>query len=369
MKTLSVDLGERSYPIHIGPDLIGRAELYAPHVQGRQVMIVSNETVAPLYLDRVSQALSAFQVYHCILPDGESHKTMAVAEHIVDELLKVPCDRRVTLVALGGGVVGDIAGFVAGCYQRGVPFVQVPTTLLAQVDSSVGGKTAVNARLGKNMIGLFYQPRAVIADTAVLATLPARELAAGAAEVIKTALLRDAGFFAMLEERMAALLALDPEVVAEAVARCCRIKAEVVAADEREAGLRALLNLGHTFGHAIETGLGHGQWLHGEAVAAGLCMAADLSVRSGYLADDARARIEALVHAAGLPTRGPAALSTDTLLARMKVDKKVTDGQLRLVLLRAIGEAFVDDGYDPAALRATLDGLRDEQSWRNHGDN
>lgn len=358
MKTLEVALGERAYPIHIGADILSRADLLAPHILGRQVMVITNETVGPLYLDRLRGALDGFEVHDCVLPDGESHKTLSTAEGLFESLLSIPCDRRVTVIALGGGVVGDMAGFVAGCYQRGVPFIQVPTTLLAQVDSSVGGKTAVNSRLGKNMIGLFYQPRCVIADTAVLSTLSTRELAAGAAEVIKTALIRDADFFAYLERHIEDLLSLDPEVVARSVTRCCEIKAAVVAEDERESGVRALLNLGHTFGHAIETGLGHGEWLHGEAVAAGLCMAADLSVRAGMIDEADRERVRSLVTRAGLPSRGPATLEAARLRSLMQVDKKVVDGAVRLVLLNAIGDAVVSADYDPAWLDATLESQR-----------
>jgi 3-dehydroquinate synthase len=354
MRTLEVELGTRGYPIHIGPELLDRGDLIAPYVRGRQVMVISNETVAPLYLEKVRQALAEFEVHECILADGEKTKTLSVVESIIEKLLSIPCDRNVTLIALGGGVVGDITGFVAGCYQRGVPFIQIPTTLLAQVDSSVGGKTAVNSRLGKNMIGVFHQPRCVIADTSVLATLPARELAAGAAEVIKTALIRDAGLFSWLEKNITALLALDTDIVATTVERCCRIKADVVAEDERETGVRALLNLGHTFGHAIETGVGHGAWLHGEAVAAGLVMAADLSVRTGHLSEPERQRIVSLVAAAALPVRAPSDLPVERFLELMKVDKKVLDGAIRLILLRAVGDAFVSSDYDPGLLEQTL---------------
>ncbi len=358
MKTFEVELGERSYPIHIGAGLLSRADLLAPHVAGRQVMVITNETVAPLYLETLRKSLSGFDVHECILPDGEAHKTLSTAEKIFEALLAVPCDRQVTLVALGGGVIGDITGFVAGCYQRGVPFLQVPTTLLAQVDSSVGGKTAVNSRLGKNMIGLFYQPRCVLADTDTLSTLPARELAAGTAEVIKTALIRDSSLFEWLEINVHNLIGLDAAIVAEAVARCCDIKAAVVAEDERESGVRALLNLGHTFGHAIETGLGHGAWLHGEAVAAGICMAADLSVRSGLIREDERARIEALIVAAGLPSRAPAGLSVERFRSLMKVDKKALGGNVRLVLLNAIGDAFVSADFAQDLLDQTLEAMR-----------
>lgn len=358
MRTLKVELGARSYPIHIGPDLLSRGNLIAPHVVGRQVMVVSNQTVAPLYLESLRASLDGFEVHTSILPDGETHKTLASAERIIEDLLAVPCDRSVTLIALGGGVIGDITGFVAGCYQRGVAFIQVPTTLLAQVDSSVGGKTAVNSRLGKNMIGLFYQPRCVIADSAVLATLSAREISAGLAEVLKTAVIRDAGFFDWLEANIDGLRALDPDLVAIAVESCCDIKAAIVAEDEQERGVRALLNLGHTFGHAIETGMGHGRWLHGEAVAAGICMAADLSVRTGSLDEGSRRRIVALVRAAGLPDRGPSELSPDRFLELMRVDKKALGGAIRLILVDAIGEARISADHDPDLLRETLETCR-----------
>ena len=356
---LTVDLGERSYPIHIGSRLLGQPDLYRPYIQSRQVVVVSNETIGPLYLGEVVDALARFEVHTKIIPDGESYKTLQTAEGIVESMLEVPCDRRVTVVALGGGVVGDMAGFVAGCYQRGVPFIQVPTTLLAQVDSSVGGKTAVNSRLGKNMIGLFHQPRCVVADTDTLATLPARELSAGTAEVIKTALIRDAGFFEWLERHVRDLVALDPEAVAFAVERCCRIKADVVAEDETEKGVRALLNLGHTFGHAIETGMGHGTWLHGEAVGAGICMAAAMSVRCGLLDEASRERIERVVESAGLPVRAPAELTTERFIELMNVDKKVMDGSIRLVLLDRPGAARITTDYVFDDLVAVIDQMRE----------
>jgi 3-dehydroquinate synthase len=358
MKTLQVELGERSYPIYIGSGLLRRAELYAPHIAGRQVLVVSNETVAPLYLESVRDALSAFDLRTLILPDGEAHKTLATTERIFDTLLEHRYNRGCTLLALGGGVIGDITGFAAACYQRGVAFIQVPTTLLAQVDSSVGGKTGVNHPLGKNMIGAFHQPRCVLADTDTLRTLPERELAAGIAEVVKYGLIRDPAFFAWLEAHMDALRARDPEALAFAIERSCRDKAEVVAADERESGLRALLNLGHTFGHAIENGLGYGEWLHGEAVAAGMAMAADLSVRQGWLqAADVR-RIETLLARAGLPTRAPDEIAPVRMAELMAVDKKALDGGLRLVLLEGIGRAVVTGRYDPACLRETLEHCR-----------
>jgi 3-dehydroquinate synthase len=354
MRTVSVDLGDRSYPIYIGSALVSDAELYRRHIPSRQVMVVSNETVAPLYGDAVDRALAGFQVRHVVLPDGEEHKTLEVLNRIFDGLLTERFDRRCTLLALGGGVVGDMTGFAAACYQRGVGFVQVPTTLLAQVDSSVGGKTGVNHPLGKNMIGAFHQPLCVIADTDTLATLPDRELSAGLAEVVKYGLIDDPGFFDWLERNVESLLARDPEALAYAIERSCRDKAAVVAADERESGRRALLNLGHTFGHAIETGVGYGEWLHGEAVGAGMCMASDLSRRLGWLTDGEHRRILALLERARIPTAPPPGIGPDRFLDLMAVDKKVQDGRLRLVLLNGIGKSVVTDGFDPAMLRATL---------------
>jgi 3-dehydroquinate synthase len=354
MKTLTVELGDRSYPIHIGPGLLGRADLLTKHIPGRQVMVVSNETVAPLYLRQVQAALDGFEHEAVILPDGEQYKNLDTLNRIFDDLLKHRFDRNCTVLALGGGVVGDMAGFAAACYQRGVHFIQVPTTLLAQVDSSVGGKTGVNHPLGKNMIGAFYQPRCVLADTDSLNTLDDRQLAAGIAEVIKYGLIRDAGFFTWLEQNMDALLARDSEALTYAIERSCRNKAEVVAADELEAGQRALLNLGHTFGHAIETGTGYGNWLHGEAVGAGMCMAADLSARMGWIDDKALKRTIDLIARAGLPTRSPDAMDADRFLELMAVDKKVQAGRIRLVLLKGIGESVVTGDFDPEKLRETL---------------
>jgi 3-dehydroquinate synthase len=355
MRTLHVDLGDRSYPIYVGPRLVGDAELYRRHIVGRQVMVVSNETVAPLYLEPVVGALGGYQVETVILPDGEAYKTLDVLNRIFDALLTHRFDRRCTLLALGGGVVGDMAGFAAACYQRGVSFVQVPSTLLAQVDSSVGGKTGVNHPLGKNMIGAFHQPLCVVADTETLRTLPDRELSAGLAEVIKYGLIDDPEFFTWLEANIGPLRARESAALAYAIERSCRDKAQVVAADEREAGRRALLNLGHTFGHAIETGVGYGEWLHGEAVGAGLCMAADLSRRLGWITDTELARIVDLVREAGLPVTAPAGIGADRFLELMAVDKKVLDGRLRLVLLKGIGKALVTDGFPLQALRETLE--------------
>ncbi len=352
---LNVALGARSYPIYIGSGILADAGLYRPHVQGRQAMIVTNETLAPLYLEPVQAALAGLSVQTSVLPDGERYKTLEVLSRIFDGLLAGRFGRDCTLVALGGGVIGDMAGFAAACYQRGVSFIQVPTTLLAQVDSSVGGKTGVNHPLGKNMIGAFHQPRAVIADTVTLSTLPDRELSAGLAEVIKYGLIRDPDFFDWIESRLNALQARDPEALAEAIRRSCENKAEVVAEDELETGSRALLNLGHTFGHAIETGAGYGNWLHGEAVGAGMCMAADLSARLGWLDPGDLHRIRDLISRTGLPVAPPRDLTADRFLELMAVDKKVQDGRVRLVLLKAIGQSLVTDRFDPALLRATLD--------------
>lgn len=357
MQTVNVELGPRSYPIYIGAGIIGRSELYAPGVRASQVMVVSNETVAPLYLDRLLGALDGYCVDRCLLRDGEQYKTLAELDRIFDALLDARHNRTTTLVALGGGVVGDMTGFAAACYQRGVDFIQVPTTLLAQVDSSVGGKTGVNHRLGKNMIGAFHQPRCVIADTATLQTLPPRELGAGIAEVIKCGLIADTEFFAWLESNIEALVAREPAALAFAIARSCENKARIVAADEREGGQRALLNLGHTFGHAIETGQGYGRWLHGEAVAAGIALAASLSERLGWLGADDVARVESLLARAGLPTRPPAKMSGAQFTELMAVDKKVIDGRLRLILLESIGRAVICDGVGPAEVEAMVDGL------------
>ena len=357
-RTLTLDLGERSYPIYIGGGLLGEPDYYRPHIRGRQVMIVTNTTVGPLYLDAVKRALSGYQVAEVVLPDGEEYKTLDTLNRVFDALLTHRFDRRCTLVALGGGVVGDITGFAAASYQRGVDFIQVPTTLLAQVDSSVGGKTGVNHPLGKNMIGAFHQPRCVIADTTTLETLPDRELSAGLAEVIKYGLINDPEFFAWLEKNIEALRRREPESLAYAIERSCADKAAVVAADERETGQRALLNLGHTFGHAIETGVGYGAWLHGEAVAAGMCMAARMSQLLGWIAGDEEQRVRRLIERAGLPVEPPSALPVARLLELMSVDKKVMDGQLRLVLLMGIGESRVTADYDHRILERTLASYR-----------
>ena len=355
MKTLYVELGDRRYPIYIGPGLLDRPDLLRTHVPGRQVLVVSNTTVAPLYLDRVRAALAGLRHQAVILPDGEQYKTLETLDEIFSALLSHRLDRDCTLVALGGGVIGDMAGFAAACYQRGVHFVQIPTTLLAQVDSSVGGKTAVNHPLGKNMIGAFYQPRCVLADTDTLKTLPDRELSAGLAEVIKYGLIRDLPFLEWLEDHIEQLLARDAAALTEAIERSCRNKADIVAADERETGERALLNLGHTFGHAIETGMGYGEWLHGEAVAVGMNLAADLSARLGWLKGEQVERVRALLARARLPLNAPEGLTADDFLRLMAVDKKVKEGQLRLILLRALGHGVIAETVDPRLLRDTLE--------------
>ncbi|MCU7904358.1 MAG: 3-dehydroquinate synthase [Candidatus Thiodiazotropha sp. (ex Epidulcina cf. delphinae)] len=352
--SLDVDLGDRSYPIFIGEGLHADAVYYRKYVPGTQVMVVTNETVAPLYLDKTLQALADYELKTCILPDGEAFKTLDVLNRIYTALLEGRFTRTCTLIALGGGVIGDMTGFAAATYQRGVHFIQVPTTLLSQVDSSVGGKTGVNHRLGKNMIGAFYQPRLVLADTSTLNTLDDRQFSSGLAEVIKYGLIVDADFFNWLEEKMDALLARDPRCLAYAIQRSCRCKADVVEADEKEAGQRALLNLGHTFGHAIETGMGYGEWLHGEAVATGMCMAADLSRRLGRLPSEAFERTRALIERANLPVIPPAELSSDRFLALMAVDKKVLDGRLRLVLLNGIGQSLVTEAFELGKLKETL---------------
>jgi 3-dehydroquinate synthase len=353
IQNVEVDLGDRSYPIYIGEQLFAQVDI-AGLIKGRQVMIVTNETIAPLYLSALRDQLPALQVDEVILPDGESFKTLDTLNLIFDALLEMRHNRTTTLIALGGGVIGDMTGFAAASYQRGVDFIQIPTTLLSQVDSSVGGKTGVNHPRGKNMIGAFYQPKAVLADTDVLKTLPKRELAAGLAEVIKYGLIYDVEFLAWLEQNIDGLNECDPELLAYAIKRSCEIKAEVVAQDERESGIRAILNLGHTFGHAIETEQGYGNWLHGEAVGAGMWMAADLSHRLGWLSAGDLARTETLLRRANLPVRAPEDMSPERFIELMSLDKKVLDGRIRLVLLKQLGEAVVTDSADPDLLRETL---------------
>ena len=354
-ETLRIELGPRSYPIVIGPGVLDEAGLLATHVPGRDLLVVTDETVAPLYLARLLAALPDRRTHSIALPDGEEHKTLATLGRVFDALVEARLNRDACVVALGGGVVGDLAGFAAACYQRGVDFVQVPTTLLAQVDSAVGGKTGVNHPGGKNLLGAFHQPRAVLADTATLATLPKRELRAGLAEVVKYGLVEDADFLEWIERHVEALLALDPEATVHAVRRSCEIKARVVADDEREHGRRALLNLGHTFGHAIETAAGYGEWLHGEAVAVGMLLAADLSRRLGWLRDEDVARVRALLERAGLPTVAPP-IGAETARRLMGMDKKVLGGRIRLVLLRGLGQGVVSADCPADALQATLAG-------------
>jgi len=355
MQTLTVDLGDRSYPIHVGQNLLSRADLILPHIKRKQVAIVTNTTVAPLYLEKVAEPLRSqgVSIIPIVLPDGEQYKNAEVLNTIYDALLANRCERSTTLMALGGGVVGDMCGYAAATFLRGVPFIQVPTTLLSQVDSSVGGKTGINHPLGKNMIGAFYQPQLVLADTDTLNTLPDRELSAGIAEVIKYGLIRDPDFFDWLETNMHLLVARDPHALSYAIYRSCQNKAEVVALDERESGERALLNLGHTFGHAIENGMGYGVWLHGEGVAAGTLLAAQMSQRMGWLTADEVGRIARLFRAANLPIEAPA-LGVEKYLDLMGLDKKVADGKIRLILLQSIGKAVMTGDYPQEKLLETL---------------
>ena len=354
MQTLLVELGERSYPIHIGSGLLAQPDLLHSAIRGKQVCIVTNTTIAPLYLDTLHRALTGFNCIDVVLPDGEQFKTLQQLNSIFDALLDAKHSRSTTLIALGGGVVGDMTGFAAACYQRGVEFVQIPTTLLSQVDSSVGGKTGVNHARGKNMIGAFHQPRLVLADIDTLMTLPDREFAAGVAEVIKYGLICDRPFYDWLLHNIDGLMAREPELLAEAIYRSCINKARVVAADEREGGLRAILNLGHTFGHAIETAQGYGEWLHGEAIAAGMVMAADFSVRLGWLDIAEADQLRVLLKRARLPITPPSGMTVEQFLELMAVDKKVIDGQLRLVLLKSIGEAVVTADFPMAELKLAI---------------
>jgi len=356
MHTLHVDLGERSYPVYIGRDLLSDPALLEPHIRGSQVVIVSNETVAPLYVERVRAQLGDRLVTEVVLPDGEQHKTLDTLSGIFDRVMADRHNRTTTFIAVGGGVVGDITGFAAAAYQRGVDFIQVPTTLLAQVDSSVGGKTAVNHPLGKNMIGAFHQPRAVLADIDTLQTLPPRELAAGLAEVVKYGLIADEGFYRWLQEHMPNLLAREEAALAEAIERSCATKAKVVAADEREGGIRAILNLGHTFGHAIETAQGYGDWLHGEAVAAGMALALQLSARRGWIPGGEVDDFRDLLRGMHLPDRPPEAMTADDFIDLMGRDKKVLDGRLRLVLVRPLGSAIIVDDASGEELRTLFEG-------------
>jgi len=355
MWTLTVQLGDRSYPIHIGPGLLDQADLVVERMPQMTAALVTNTTIEPLYGLRFSAVLEArgVRVVRVVVPDGEGYKNWESLNRIFDLLVAGRCERRTTIIAIGGGVIGDLAGFAAAVYQRGVPFIQVPTTLLAHVDSAVGGKTAINHPSGKNMIGAFYQPRAVIIDTDTLETLPKREFAAGVAEIVKYGAIRDEAFFEWLEQHIDGLMARDPTALGYAIERSCVNKAEVVGQDERETGERALLNFGHTFGHAIETGVGYGAWLHGEAVAAGMVLAARLSRRLGYLNDSDVTRIAALLLRAGLPVDAPE-LSVERYFELMSHDKKVEGGRLRFILLRRLGEAFLAADVPGSAVEETL---------------
>jgi len=353
---LTVDLGDRSYPIYIGTDLIGDANLLSDHIHGSSVLVVTNTTVKPLYLQQIENSLNHLKIRFDVvtLDDGEQFKTIDSVMTIIETLLTKRHDRKTTVIALGGGVVGDIAGFAASIYQRGVNFIQIPTTLLSQVDSSVGGKTGVNHPQGKNMIGAFYQPQCVIADIGTLNTLPDRELSAGLAEVIKYGLIYDAAFFDWLEQNIDGLVARNSDLIAEAILVSCRTKAEVVEQDERESGLRAILNLGHTFGHAIEAAMGYGNWLHGEAVATGMVMAADLSQRQGWIDGEVKDRIVRLLQKCNLPVESPTEMSVEQYMHGMSIDKKTINGTIKFVLLEKLGKAMITADYDPDLLEQTL---------------
>jgi len=354
MISLKVNLGERSYPICIGKNLLDHHELLTQYITGNSALIVSDENVAPLYMDKVEAALSGLKYKTLVLPDGEEYKNLDTLNTIYDCLLRNKFDRNTTLIALGGGVIGDITGYAAATYQRGVSFIQIPTTLLAQVDSSVGGKTGVNHPLGKNMIGAFYQPKVVIADTSTLNTLEDRQLSSGVAEVIKYGLIRDLDFLDWMEDYIDHLIDRDPDALAYAIERSCRNKAEVVAADERESGQRALLNLGHTFGHAIETGMGYGNWLHGEAVASGMVIAARLSEKMGWIKQPDVERVINILERAHLPVTAPDKMTPERFVELMSLDKKVIDGVLKLILFKSIGHAVVTSNYKESLLLETL---------------
>jgi 3-dehydroquinate synthase len=355
MNTLQLDLGERSYPIHIGSQLLDQAGLYKKHIKGTFTAVVTNETVAPLYADRVVKTLEGIgqKVKLIVLPDGEAFKTWEVLQKIFDGLLENSADRKTTLVALGGGVIGDMTGFAAACYMRGIRFIQVPTTLLSQVDSSVGGKTGINHPLGKNMVGAFHQPQAVIADLDTLKTLPPEELAAGLAEVIKHGAIADYEFLSWIEKSQDALNNCDPVAMEFAVRRSCEIKSQVVAQDEKEGGIRAILNFGHTFGHAIEAGMGYGAWLHGQAVGCGMVMAADLSVRVGLLSNADASRLKKIIQALHLPTQPPK-LGVDRFMELMSVDKKAEGGEVRYILLNGLGQAKIQTVDDDLVIQTLI---------------
>ena len=354
MITINVDLGDRSYPIFIGEGLLKNSELIQPYIKGKTTAIVSNTTIAPLYLEKIHQFTANYKNTDIVLSDGEEFKTMDTLGQVHTEMLTARCDRKTTLIALGGGVVGDISGFAAASYQRGINFIQVPTTLLSMVDSSVGGKTGVNHPLGKNMIGAFHQPQCVIIDTETLNTLDDRQLSAGIAEIIKYGYINDLDFIDWLDENMDKLMQRDPEALAYAIQRSCENKATIVAADEKESGQRALLNLGHTFGHAIETGLGYGKWLHGEAVAVGMIMAAELSREHGWLKDSDVTGMRKLLKKANLPVDPPKEINTERFSELMSIDKKVQDGVLNLILMKSMGESFITNDFDKQALLKVL---------------
>ena len=354
MKTINVNLNERSYPIYIGEGVLSDEKLFSEHLDSKQALVVTNELIAPLYLEILEAHLTGIDYEVLILPDGETQKNLESFNTVITRLMEKKFSRTCILIALGGGVIGDLTGFAAACYQRGVKFIQIPTTLLAQVDSSVGGKTAVNHELGKNMIGAFHQPVAVYADTSVLSTLPEREFSAGLAEVIKYGIIRDKAFFGWLEKNMTALMEREPGALTYAIERSCINKAEVVAEDEREAGVRATLNLGHTFGHAIETALSYKDWLHGEAVGCGMVMAADLSCRLGLIDQQQVDRIKSIIEKADLPVVIRKNITLEQMLSNMKVDKKSRDGVLYLILLKGIGEAIVTNDYTEEALKETI---------------
>lgn len=344
-KILNVELADKSYPIYIGTDLLSSNSVMTDHIEGKQVMIVTNTTIAPLYLEKLKAVLEGFNVESVVLPDGEKFKTLETLNKVFDALLKAKFDRSSTLVALGGGVIGDITGFAASSYQRGVNFIQVPTTLLSQVDSSVGGKTGVNHELGKNMIGAFYQPKAVIIDVDTLDTLSDQEYSAGMAEVIKYGLLGNAVFLSMLEDNIESIMARNKDLIIEIIFNSCQDKASIVALDEFERGKRALLNLGHTFGHGIENAFGYGNYLHGEAVSIGMVMAAKLSMDEGHLSNEDAKRVENILSKANLPIVIKKSIDSETLIEAMSLDKKSIDGKIRLVLLKALGESYLTDSY------------------------
>lgn len=354
MSTLTVELGERSYPIHIQANLLSKTDLFSPFLKSNKAVIVTNEVIKPLLLEKLSNTLGNADLEVITLPDGEQYKTLASFEKVITRLLEIHAARDTTLIALGGGVVGDLTGFVAASFQRGMPFIQIPTTLLSQVDSSVGGKTAVNHPLGKNMIGAFYQPKAVLIDLSTLATLPKREFASGMAEVIKYGIIHDQTFFNWLEQNVDAIHDLDTVALQRVIHRCCQIKAEIVEQDEKESGIRALLNLGHTFGHAIEAEQGYGNWLHGEAVAAGIVLASKCAVKKNWLSTSELRRIEALLEKCQLPIAPPSEMHMQDFVKHMRHDKKVEAGQIRFVLPQGIGNAVVTKDVDDELLKDVL---------------